>query len=76
MCGGAAVQCLFFIQLRKEKDHDYDFVFLSFFDIFSGLFFSVLLEELLYLVSSSCKLRKNINALKSTNIICPIGTLI
>ena len=59
-----------FIQLTKEKDQDYDLVFLSFFNIFSGLFFfSVLLEDLLYLVSSSRKLTKNINALKSTDIV-------
>ena len=62
--------------MTKEKDHEYLFLcFLSFFDVFSGIFlFSVILEDLLYLVFSSRKLKKNINALKLPGI-CVVAVL-
>ena len=58
------------IQLREEQKSYLKPDFFSFFDFFSSFFsFSVSKGDLLYLVSSSSKLKKNINALKSTNIV-------
>ena len=46
--------------------------FLPFLTIFLALFLCALLEDVLYHVSSSSKLTRHRNALKSTNIVGPI----
>ena len=58
------------IWLKNDNENYYALDFLTLFDYFSGFFsFSALLEDLLYLVSSTSKLARNINTFKSTNIV-------
>ena len=57
------------IPLKYDNENYYVLVFLTLFDYFSGFFFSALLEDVLYHVSSSSKLTRHRNALKSTNIV-------
>ena len=53
--------------------HEFCIFYFSFFWLLFWFFLLVFfLEDLLYLVSSSGKLTKNINALKSTDIVWPI----
>ena len=82
-CSRALPLCYANIWQNKRKIYDFDSVdkrqriivtlfFVVFFYFLSGFFsFSVLLEDLLCLVSLSRKLRKKINALKSTNDVWP-----
>ena len=53
-----------FIPLKYDNEKYYALVFLTVFDYFSGFFsaFSALLEDVLYHVSSSNKLTRNLNA--------------
>ena len=58
------------IHLTKEQKNYYDLVFFPVFCTFSGFFsFRVFLENLLYLVSSSRRLTKNKNTLKSIILV-------
>ena len=59
-----------FIPMKKDNENYHALVFSTFFGYFSVFFsFSAVLEDLLYHVSSSNKLTRNRNALKSTNIV-------